>query len=180
MTLNLLRGSCLNPKLSAWAQVHGAFNFDRTPLAPPSIRILVHEKPSIRATWSTHAVNGWYIGPAEHHYRCYRVWVQDTRAECIANTLKWFPSTNQWWLYANDIRTDNYALRTITSKEVCCKGADTSEDYVNMAKSYLSRRFTFVIDQDCFGASLEVLSSILSASMRLRLPTSEKYRQRTA
>jgi hypothetical protein len=70
-------------------------------------------------------------------------------------------STNQWWLYANDIRTDNYALRTITSKEGCCKGADTSEEYLKMAKSYLSR-FTFIMDQDCFGESLEVLSSILN------------------
>ncbi|KAL3942765.1 MAG: hypothetical protein SGBAC_003109, partial [Bacillariaceae sp.] len=34
ITLNPLRGSCINPKLSAYAQIHGAFNFNRTPLGP--------------------------------------------------------------------------------------------------------------------------------------------------
>jgi hypothetical protein len=35
ITLNLLCGSRINPKLLAWAQVHGAFDFNRTPLGPP-------------------------------------------------------------------------------------------------------------------------------------------------
>ena len=35
LTLNLLRPSRLNPKLSAYAQLEGAFDFNRTPLAPP-------------------------------------------------------------------------------------------------------------------------------------------------
>jgi hypothetical protein len=37
LTLNLLRGSRINLKLSAWAQVHGMFDFDRTPIAPAGI-----------------------------------------------------------------------------------------------------------------------------------------------
>jgi hypothetical protein len=35
LTLNLLRGSRINPNLSAWAQVHGQYDFNRTPIAPP-------------------------------------------------------------------------------------------------------------------------------------------------
>jgi hypothetical protein len=35
MTLNMLRGSRINPKLSAHAQLHGVFDFNRTPMAPP-------------------------------------------------------------------------------------------------------------------------------------------------
>jgi hypothetical protein len=50
LTLNLLRGSRINPKLSAHAQLHGQFDFNRTPLAPPGIRVLVHIKPSERTT----------------------------------------------------------------------------------------------------------------------------------
>lgn len=91
-------------------------------------------------------------------------------------------STSEWWLYANDVRTDNFALRTITSKEGCCKGPDTSAEYVEMAKSHLSR-FTFIIDQDCFGDSLEVLSSILNlrynataTSHRKRKPAKERMK----
>jgi hypothetical protein len=58
MTLNLLRTSRINPRLPAWSQVHGIFDFNRTPLAPPGTRVLGHEKPSLRGTWSPHAVDG--------------------------------------------------------------------------------------------------------------------------
>ncbi len=75
LTLNLLRGSRINPNLSAYAQVHGAFDYNRTPLAPPGTKVMVHEKSSVRGTWAPHAVDGFYVGPAMHHYRCYRVWV---------------------------------------------------------------------------------------------------------
>ena len=34
-TLNLLRPSRINPRLSAEAQLNGDFNFNRTPLEPP-------------------------------------------------------------------------------------------------------------------------------------------------
>ncbi len=92
LTLNLLRGSRINPRLSAYAQLHGAFDFNRTPLGPPGTRVLIHEKPSARETWAPHAVKGWYLGPAMQHYRCFRVWVVETMAERIADTLAWFPS----------------------------------------------------------------------------------------
>ena len=45
LTLNLLRGSRLNSKLSAWEQLHGRFDYNRTPIAPPGIKVLVHERP---------------------------------------------------------------------------------------------------------------------------------------
>jgi hypothetical protein len=55
-TLNLLRTSRLHPQRSAYAHVHGRFDFNRTPLAPPGMKVLIHEKPSIRGTWAPHAV----------------------------------------------------------------------------------------------------------------------------
>jgi hypothetical protein len=92
LTLNLLRGSRINPKLSAHAQVHGMFDCNRTPLAPPGIRVLVHIKPSERTTWSPHGADGWYVGPALESYRCYTVWLWDTRATRVCDTLAWFPT----------------------------------------------------------------------------------------
>ena len=91
MTLNLLRTLRINPRLLAWSQVHGLFDFNRTPLAPPGTRVLVHE-PSLRGTWSPHAVDGWYLGPAMLHYRCYRVWILENTLERIADTVVWFPT----------------------------------------------------------------------------------------
>jgi hypothetical protein len=74
ITLNLLRRSRINPQLFAQAHINGAFDFNRTPLAPPGTKVLIHEKPAIHGTWAPRAVEGWYLGPAQRHYRCYRVW----------------------------------------------------------------------------------------------------------
>jgi hypothetical protein len=91
LTLNLMRSSRINPRLSAHAQIYGAFDYNRTPLAPPGCKVLVHEKPSVRGTWAPHAVDGWYLGPALAHYRCYTVWVWDTASTRVSDTVEWFP-----------------------------------------------------------------------------------------
>ena len=90
-TLNLLRPARINPRLSAYAQLNGAFDYNRTPLAPPGIKVLIHETPANRRTWDPHGVDGWYIGAAPEHYRCHRVYVTTTRAERIAKTVEFFP-----------------------------------------------------------------------------------------
>ena len=56
ITINLLRGSRLNPKLSGYAQLYGFFDFNRNPMAPPGTRVVVHEKPNNRGTWSPHGL----------------------------------------------------------------------------------------------------------------------------
>ena len=92
LMLNLLRGSRINPKLSAWAQIHGTFDFNRTPIAPPGIRVLAHQKPANRDSWEPHAMDGWYFGPALHGYRCFRIWIWETRTKRICDTVSLFPS----------------------------------------------------------------------------------------
>ena len=91
ITLNLMRQSRLNPNLSAYTQISGVFDFNRTPLAPPGTQVLVHEKPSNRASWDPHGVDAWYIGPAMDSYRCYKTWVWRTKKTRITDTLEWFP-----------------------------------------------------------------------------------------
>ena len=92
LNLNLLRPSRLNPKLSAYAQLEGTFDFNRTPLAPPGARVIVHEKPTQPRTWAQHGIDGWYVGPALDHYQCYRVWIPSTHAERIVDTIQFFPT----------------------------------------------------------------------------------------
>ena len=55
-SLNLLRGLRINPKLSAYAQLNGAFNFNCTPMGPAGTRVLVHELHEASGTWAPHAV----------------------------------------------------------------------------------------------------------------------------
>ena len=91
ITINLLRASRINPKLSGYSQLYGFFDFNRTPLAPPGTRIVVHEKPANRGTWAPHGVDAWYVGPALEHYRCYNTYIWSTKAERISDTVEWFP-----------------------------------------------------------------------------------------
>ena len=44
ITLNLLRSSRVNPKLSAYSYIFGEFNFAATPLAPPGTKLVSHRK----------------------------------------------------------------------------------------------------------------------------------------
>ena len=63
LTLNLLSPSRINPRLSSEAQLNGAFVFNRTPLAPPGTRVVVHETPVKRRTCPPYSVDGWYLCP---------------------------------------------------------------------------------------------------------------------
>ena len=42
ITLNMVRPSIINPKLSTYNQILGVSNFGKTPLAPPGCKIVVH------------------------------------------------------------------------------------------------------------------------------------------
>jgi hypothetical protein len=91
ITLNLLRPARRNPNMSAYQMLMGTFGYNRTPMAPPGTKIVVHEKPIQRRTWDPHGVDGWYIGPATERYRCYRVFINKTHSERITDTVKFFP-----------------------------------------------------------------------------------------
>ena len=58
ITVNLLRNVRTNPKLSAYAYVLGHYNFNKCPLAPPGMQVVVHAKPNDRASWGFHGKHG--------------------------------------------------------------------------------------------------------------------------
>jgi hypothetical protein len=91
ITLNMLRTSRINPKLSASTHIDGQYDFNRAPMAPPDTRITAHETPIRRRTWAPHGQDGWYIGPALEHYRCYIVYINKTRGERVVETAEFFP-----------------------------------------------------------------------------------------
>jgi hypothetical protein len=91
ITLNMLRTSRISPKLSASTHIDGQYDYNRSPIAPPGTRIIAHDTPSRRKTWAPHSQDGWYIGPALEHYRCYTVYINKTRGERIVETVEFFP-----------------------------------------------------------------------------------------
>ena len=92
MTLNMLRKSRINPKLSAHDQLFGTFNYNRTPLAPLGTKVIIHERPEQRASWGGHGKAGWFTGPAMNHYRHYEVHVTDTGGTRVSDTIEFFPT----------------------------------------------------------------------------------------
>ena len=92
LTLNLLRASRINPKLSAWAYLFGEFDYLKTPLATPGTKLLVHMKPQNRATYALNGEEGWSIGFSPEHYRCLKVYFPKTRSERNVDTVTFFPA----------------------------------------------------------------------------------------
>ena len=91
LSLNLLWGSRMNPKLSAHAQINGSFDFNATPLAPPGTNIVIHEKPGVRGSWSIRGIDSWYIGYAPFQYIFFWVYARKNSHSCIADTVNFFP-----------------------------------------------------------------------------------------
>ena len=81
----------MNPKLSGFSQIHEEFNYNATPLTPPEIQVIIHEKPSVRGTWASHGVKIWYISPSMNHYRCHHVYVTKKIGERDSDCVDFFP-----------------------------------------------------------------------------------------
>eukprot|EP00957_Ditylum_brightwellii_P129714 9894945-Ditylum_brightwellii.AAC.1 len=91
ITVNLLRTCCINLKVSIYEYLSGTYDYNATPLAPPGIKVLIHKKVDQRTSWGLHGKEGWYLGPALHHYCCYTCYATETQAECIADTVDFYP-----------------------------------------------------------------------------------------
>jgi hypothetical protein len=91
LTINLLRSSRIHPSLSAYASLHGNFDFNRTPVAPPGTRIVAHVAADTRTSFGQHGKVGWYIGPSPEHYRCYKCYFEDTGSERDVLKVDFFP-----------------------------------------------------------------------------------------
>lgn len=77
--------------ISAYPGLHGGpFDFAAHPIAPASSKVVLHDKPAIRASWAPHGTHGYYLGLALSHYRCNRVWTTNSRSIHISDTLAWF------------------------------------------------------------------------------------------
>ena len=86
----MLRPSRRNPKMSAYMALEGAFDYNKTTLAPPGTKVVIHKNPDKRSSWEAHGVDGWYIGPVLEHHRCYCVYVTNTGAERNSDTVEFF------------------------------------------------------------------------------------------
>ena len=93
LTLNHLRPFHGNPSISAHHGIHAnPVDFLAHPLHPPGQLVVVHESPDARASWATHGLRGYYLGPALSHYRCHHVHILKTGSPRISDTLSHYPN----------------------------------------------------------------------------------------
>ena len=92
LTLNLMRLSRINPKLSAWEQLYGVYDFNATPIAPPGTKAIEYDTLTNRPTWAVHGTMGWYIAPSIKYYRYSIIYCPKTRALRISDTVTLFPA----------------------------------------------------------------------------------------
>ena len=91
ITLLLLRSARSNPNLSAYAYLYGNFDFNKTPLASPGTKVMVHYKPIQRATWDPNGKLGWYIGPSMQHYQYMKFYMPITKSKLDKDTVTFIP-----------------------------------------------------------------------------------------
>ena len=64
----MLRPCRINNKISADTYFHGLYDYNGVPMRSPGTKVLVHETPGKRRTWSPHGLDGWYVGMAAEYY----------------------------------------------------------------------------------------------------------------
>ena len=80
------------PSKSAWTYFNGPFDFSATPMGPMGCKIIVHSKPDKRKSWDQRGREGYILGPAIHHYRCWTLLDASTKAVIISDTAEFLHS----------------------------------------------------------------------------------------
>ena len=70
LTLNMLHISRYNPNLSAYAYLFGQFDYNKTPVVPPGIKVLAFDGPDECPSRAPNGQVGYIVGPALEHYWC--------------------------------------------------------------------------------------------------------------
>ena len=82
----------INPKLSAYMQIFGVFDYNATPLAPIGTKAFIHERPEQRGTFADHGKIAFVIGPAMEHYRELTFYVPSTKGIRNTDTYVFLPT----------------------------------------------------------------------------------------
>jgi hypothetical protein len=81
----------IDPTMSAYKVVHGPYNWNCFPLAPPGCKAVIYKSPEARGSWGSHRTGAWYTGFSLDHYQCNYFFVPDTRAYQILGSAELFP-----------------------------------------------------------------------------------------
>ena len=60
-TLNLLRPSCIDPRLPEEVILNGTFDYNNNPVSSSGIKVVVHKQPNNQEAWYPRGADIWYI-----------------------------------------------------------------------------------------------------------------------
>ena len=102
---NMLRTSRRNPNISVHVMMEGILTSTKHLWHQQSLRS--YSWKLIRShTWIHKGVHGCFIGSVVEHYRCYKVYINNTIAERIADTMEFFPEkTTMPGIFSSDTAT---------------------------------------------------------------------------
>ena len=87
-----MRTSRRNPKISAFEELSGAFDYSKTPMSILGTRTLACNTPKARATWESHGEDGFYVGPCYFHYRLIEHFITATRSYRKTQSARFYPT----------------------------------------------------------------------------------------
>jgi hypothetical protein len=157
MTLNMLRRSRINPRLSAHTQIFGVFDYNRTPLALIGTRTVVHERTTQqgRTTFSDDGVIGWTIGPALDHYRHWEFFIPKTRGTRVSDTVVFLP--------------EKYTMPTTASAD---RASAALEELTEALQNPAAAK-PFLNTSNKLNAAIEALTEILATNRSTSPPNNE-------
>jgi hypothetical protein len=85
------------------------------PFAPLGCKVEAHVTPEVRKTWAPHTTSGYYIGNAEEHYRCHKIYISDKKKRICKTVF---------------FKHKYLTMPTITPAEAILKAADNLVDTI--------------------------------------------------
>jgi hypothetical protein len=86
----MLRMSQIDQSKLAYEAIHGHYDWNRYPLAPPGCKAVIYKFPKSRGSWGSCGTDAWYVGPSLDHYRCNHFFVPETCAYRISGSTELF------------------------------------------------------------------------------------------
>ncbi len=77
--------------MSAYEAVHGPYDWNCFPLAPPGCKAMIYEAPESWGSWACHGTDAWYVGLLLEQYQCNHYFLPDTRAYHVLGLAELFP-----------------------------------------------------------------------------------------
>ena len=92
MTLNMLHRSRINPKMSAYTQLFGVFDYNWTPITPLGTKAFIHKRIGQRRSHVDHGKVGYVIEPLPQQYWHIYFYIPTTRGNRHTDTYVFIPS----------------------------------------------------------------------------------------